>query len=318
MKPAYLIHGTDTAKIDEARTRLRRRAESEGGAASLEVFEPLEGRGSPDADALAAAIGSMSLMPGRRYLLADGIEKWGKRQAATVVEALGSAPPDTTVVLISRGKAPGDIPATVKKVGGDSLGFEAPKANQLVAHLVNGARSRGFDLDPDGARLMISRLGDDLTRLSTELDLLAVWAGPGGSVEAEDLDEMISDANEVGGFALGDALVSGDRSRVLAIAERLLAQGVTAGSTVYPTSTGVRRAHKALSLIESGVPANQVERQLGLPPFLARRLLNSLSAASVEDMRRAAIALADLELWTRGGADYPDELALDLALLAAT
>ena len=35
-------------------------------------------------------------------------------------------------------------------------------------------------------------------------------------------------------------------------------------------------------------------------------------------MRGATIAMADLEVWTRGGAEYPDELALDLALLAAT
>ncbi len=318
MKPAYLIHGTDTAKIDEARSRLRRRAESEGGTAALETFEPPDGRGSPDADALAAAIGAMSLMPGRRYLLADGIEKWGKRQAATVVEALTTAPPDTTVVLIARGKVPGEIAATVKKIGGDSLGYEAPKANQLVAHLVSGATARGFELDPDAARMMISRLGDGLTRLSTELDRLAIWAGPGGRVDPEDLAEMVADATEVGGFALGDALVSGDRARVLELAEQLLAQGATAGSTVYPTSTGVRRAHKALCLMESGLPANQVERQLGMPPFLARRLVNSIASASVEDMRRAAIALADLEVWTRGGAEYPDELALDLALLAAT
>jgi len=318
MKPAYLIHGTDTAKIDQARSRLRRRAEAEGGTPALESFEPPDGRGSPDADGLAAAIGSMSLMPGRRYLLADGIERWGKRQVATVVEAMESAPPETTVVLISRGKAPAGLAAAVEKVGGDLLGYDAPKAAQLVGHLVAGAEARGFELDPDAARMLIARLGDGLTRLSTELDRLAIWAGPGGRVEPEDLAEMVADATEVGGFALGDALVAGDRARTLGVAERLLAQGATAGSTVYPTATGVRRAHKALTLIESGVPAGQVERQLGLPPFLARRLVNSLSGVSVEDMRRAAIALSDLEVWTRGGAEYPDELALDLALLAAT
>lgn len=318
MKPAYLIHGTDTAKIDEARSRLRRRAEAEGGTAALETFEPPDGRGSPDAEALAAAIGAMSLMPGRRYLLADGIEKWGKRQAATVVEAMEAAPDGTTVVLIARGKVPAGIAATVKAVGGDSLSFEAPKANQLVAHLVNGASSRGFELDPEAARMLVSRLGDGLTRLSTELDRLALWAGPGGRVDPEDLAEMVADSTEVGGFALGDALVTGDRTHVLELAEQLLAQGATAGSTVYPASASVRRAHKALSLMESGLPANQVERQLGLPPFLARRLVNSLSRTSVEEMRRAAIALADLEVWTRGGTEYPDDLALDLALLAAT
>ena len=52
MKPAYLIHGTDSAKIDQARTRLRQRAEKESGVGGLEVFDPTEGKGSPDANAV--------------------------------------------------------------------------------------------------------------------------------------------------------------------------------------------------------------------------------------------------------------------------
>ena len=114
VKPAYLIHGSDEAKIDQARARLRQRAESESGAGGLEIFEPAEGRGSPDADALAASITSLSLIPGRRYLLADRIEKWGKNQAATVREALLALPGETTVVLIARGKVPAGIAEAVK------------------------------------------------------------------------------------------------------------------------------------------------------------------------------------------------------------
>ena len=41
----YLIAGTDEAKIDATRARLRARAEGDGGAGALEVFEPSEGRG---------------------------------------------------------------------------------------------------------------------------------------------------------------------------------------------------------------------------------------------------------------------------------
>jgi hypothetical protein len=70
--------------------------------------------------------------------------------------------------------------------------------------------------------------------------------------------------------------------------------------------------------LEDGADPSQLERGLGVPPFVARRLINSLSGTTVESMRSAAIAMADLEVWTRGGAEYPDELALDLALLAAT
>jgi hypothetical protein len=40
MRSLYLIAGTDGAKIDATRARLRARAERDGGAASLRIFEP--------------------------------------------------------------------------------------------------------------------------------------------------------------------------------------------------------------------------------------------------------------------------------------
>lgn len=318
VKPVYLIHGSDSAKIDQARLRLRQRAEKESGAGGLEIFEPAEGKGSPDADALAAAIGSLSLMPGRRYLLADRIEKWGKNQAATVVEAVLNAPEETTVVLIARGKVPAGIAEAAKKVGGENLSYEAPDGARLPVHLIESASARQFELTPEAARFLIARMGDSLPRLLTELDRLALWSGPGGSVDIEDLEEMVADTSETSSFALGDAVVSGNREDSIAIAERLLGQGATAGSTVYTTTTSVRRAHKALVKLEGGADPSRLERELGMPPFIARRLINSLSGTSIDELRNAAIAMAELEIWTRGGAEYPDELALDLALLAAT
>jgi len=39
LRPLYLIAGSDGAKIDATRARLKARAESEGGAGSLEVYE---------------------------------------------------------------------------------------------------------------------------------------------------------------------------------------------------------------------------------------------------------------------------------------
>jgi DNA polymerase-3 subunit delta len=318
MKPAYLIHGTDDAKIDRARSRLRERAEGEGGTAALEVFDLIENRGSPDADALVAAISSMSLMPGRRYLLADHVEKWGKKQAERVAEAVLSAPPEVTVVLIARGKVPPGIPEAVSKVGGDSRSYDAPQGRELAGYLVEGARERGFRLAPDAAALLISHLGDSLTRLDNEMDRLALWAGPEGTVELEDLEEMVSDSSEVKGFALGDAVVSGDRRTSVAIAERLVAQGSSAAGTVYPTAQAVRRVHKAIALLDSGTPPNRIGSELKLPPFIVRQVMEAARNSSLDSARDAAIALADLELWTRGGAEYPEELALDLALIAAT
>ena len=318
MKSVYLIKGSDRAKVDQARNRLRARALSEAGEAGIEVFEPEEGRGSPDAEALIESIGAMSLMPGRRYLLADGIEKWGKRQAESVAGAIGSIDPATSVVLISRGKAPAGIEAAVKSADGVTLVYEAPKASELPAWLVEAARERGFELDPEAARFLVAHFGDSMTRLGNELDRLALWAGPDGRVELDDLEEMLADLTEVSVFALGDSLVSRDLRSALAIAERLLGQGSTVPSVIYPTATALRRAHRALSMLEAGEPPKAVERELKLPPFLVRRLFEAIRGASLDGMRTASIALAELELWTRGGREYPEDLALDLALVAAT
>jgi DNA polymerase-3 subunit delta len=319
MKPAYLIHGTDQAKIDQARGRLRSRAEAEAGAASLQVFDPLENKGSPDADALVDSILSMSLIPGRRYLLADHVNKWGKKQVERVCEALDTMPADVTVVLFSRGeKVPPGLVEAVGRAGGEIHSYEAPRADRLPAHLVENAARRGFELSPDAARMMIAHLGDSLARLDNELDRLALWAGPEGRVDAEDVLEMVADSSRVGDFALADALVSGDRELSLRLAERMMAEGESAGSTVYRAASSLRRAHKALALLDSGAPPTQVQSSLGLPPFLARGVMASVHDTSLEAVRDATLAVADLEVWTRGGAEYPDDLALDLALIAAT
>src|SRR5690242_20221744 len=124
MLPLYLIAGTDQAKIDATRARLRARAEPEGGAAALEVFEAAEGRGAPDHDALLAAIPAMSLTASRRYLLADGVERWRDPEASAVADALAGLPPDLTLVLIARDKPPAKLLKAVEAAKGEVHVFE--------------------------------------------------------------------------------------------------------------------------------------------------------------------------------------------------
>ena len=65
------------------------------------------------------------------------------------------------------------------------------------------------------------------------------------------------------------------------------------------------------------MPPKQVESSLGMHPYAAKLLVRRLHESSVDDLRHATIALADLEVWCRGGADYGDELALTLAVSTA-
>jgi DNA polymerase III subunit delta len=313
MRALYLIAGTDAAKIDSTRARLRARAEREAGADALEVFEPGEGKGMPDHEALLASIPAMSLMDSRRYLLADGVERWRDRQLEAVVAAVAQLPPDLTLVLISRAKAPAKLAKAVRAAQGEIHEFEAPKARELPRQLVADAQRLGFRLQPAAARILVDRMGASPVRLQHELERLALWAGA-GEVGAADLEAMIADTSEAAVWSLSDALLEGDAATSLRIGERLIDQGENVTGLIYGLASRLRSACAAAGRLAEGDPPKQVESSLKMHPYAAKQLVGRLRNADVADLRAATEALADLELWCRGGADYGDELALTLTL----
>jgi DNA polymerase III subunit delta len=320
LAPAYLLTGDDQAKLDAALSALRARAEREGGPGALESFGT---DGAPDADALIAAIPALSLTATRRYLLADGVERWTTAQAKAATAALGSLPPDVTVVLIAREdppkvRAPKGLGEAVEAAGGEVRRYEAPRARDLPARLVVEARRRKFELEPDAARLLVARLGESTTRLQTELDRLALWAGEGGSVGAHDLEAMIADTSEEVVWALSDALVDRNRPAAAAAAARLTAQGESVTPLIYQAAKRLREARLALTGLEAGRSAKELEASLPMHPYAAKMLLRRVGNTSQGALRAATCAVADLEWWTRGGSDYPDDVALALAVARAS
>jgi DNA polymerase III subunit delta len=317
MKPAYLIAGDDEAKIARARGRLRERAEREGGPGALEVFEAGEGRRSPDVEAVVASLATISLIASRRYLLVDGVEAWGKADAEKAVDALGQIPPETTVALVAHGKPPAGAAKAVEKAGGDVLTFGLPKARDLPKQLVTDARELGFDLEPSAARLLVERLGPRPMRIRTELERLALWAGKEGRVGPEDLEAMVSDTSEEAIWTLADAVVAGDEAETMRVAERLVSQGEALPRIVYSLAPRLRQALKAATELEAGRSASEVAKGLSMHPYAAKMLVSKVKGRTPKDIDSSIRALADLELWSRGGSDYPEQVAFTLTLRRA-
>jgi DNA polymerase III subunit delta len=317
MKPAYLIAGDDEAKIVRTRGRLRDRAEREGGPGALEIFEAGDGRRSPDVDAVIASLATISLIASRRYLLVDGVEAWNKGDAERAVEAVSQVPPETTIALVAHGKPPAGLAKAVEKAGGEVLSFDLPRARDLPKQLVSDARELGFELEPAAARLLVERLGARPMRLRTELERLALWAGEGGSVATDDLESMVSDTSEEAIWTLADAVVAGDEADTMRLAERLVAQGEALPRIVYSLAPRLRQALRAASELEAGRPAGEVAKGLSMHPYAAKMLVSRVKGRSPEDLDASIRALADLELWSRGGSDYPERVAFTLTLRRA-
>jgi DNA polymerase III delta subunit len=128
---------------------------------------------------------------------------------------------------------------------------------------------------------------------------------------------MVADTSEEAAWTLSDAIVDRDPRTAIRAADRLAAQGEGVTPLTYQAARRLREAHAALLELEAGSSQGEVESRLKMHPYAAKMLVRRLRGGSPADLRAATCAIADLEWWTRGGSEYPDDVALTLAVRRA-
>jgi DNA polymerase-3 subunit delta len=301
-RPAYLIHGDDHGRIAERRSRLRAMAEAESGVGGVELFEG----DACTPEAIAIALSSMTFAVGRRFVIADGVERWKEGDVPAVVEAMaGLADTELTVAFFAREegryKTPAALVAAVEKAGGQIAAESAVKPKDLPRWLAQRAEELGVHLDVQAARALVGQVGDRQQRLLRELEKLALEHGAGAHIGVEEVQESSASSSERKLWTLADALVAGDTRAATRSLLELRAQGERLPGLLYGM---VRRLRDALAIAEalaSGQPPAQVRKGLRMPSFAADRLIADVSKRDVETFRRALELMADLELESRGG-----------------
>jgi DNA polymerase-3 subunit delta len=315
LKPAYLVSGDDDAKIDAWRARLRKRAESEGGAGALHVFDCSS---SPPGE-VAAELTALTFATGTRYLLAEGAEAWKAGDLEPLEQALAAMAPDTVLVVIVRGKPTQRLCKAIEKAGGELREYAAPKPWQLPKWVVERAREEGLILDNEAAKSLITIVGQRQQRLERELEKLALVAHPRTQVGAEDVEELAAGEASMQAYDLADALVAGDTQATLALAERLRSADERPGRLIFPVVRRVRDVHRAAELLDAGLPEQKVAGELSMPPWAAKQRVAQARKADREALDRALCAFAELEVELRGGgAGLDEDTAFSLALARAT
>jgi DNA polymerase-3 subunit delta len=315
LKPLYLVHGDDDARIDAWRTRVRRRAEEERGPGGLESFD---GRASAPEE-VAAALASLTFDTGTRYLLVDGVDAWKAAQLEPLERALTDPAPGTVLVLLARGKPLKQLVKLVEQAGGEVREEEAPKPWELPRWTVERAREHGLQLDGEAAKALVALAGPGQQRIARELEKLVLAVHPAAQVSAEQVEQLAAGEAAPQVYDLADALVAGNLRAALALAEELEAHGERPGRLMFPLVRRLREVHRAATLLEAGVPEQQAAKELNAPPWLAKKTIARAKKADRALLERALIVLADLEVELRGGGERPldEDTAFSLALARA-
>jgi DNA polymerase-3 subunit delta len=251
------------------------------------------------------ALSAMTFAIGRRFIVADGVERWKEKELDPLIAALAQMPPDTTVAFFaredSRAKAPKPLADAVKKAGGDVAAEESVKLWELPKWVVARARELGVQLDADAARALINHVGDRQQRLLRELEKIALEAGEGTTLDATEVEELTAPSAERKAWSLADALLSGDRAAATRLFVTLRAQGERVPGLLYWMTQRLRQAHEVAVALDEGESAAQVRKRLRMPQKAAEQLINDARRAGSETLRAAIEELAELELASRGG-----------------
>jgi DNA polymerase III subunit delta len=325
-KPAYLLQGDDEVKIDGWRNRVRQRA-LDDPEATLEVF--------PDktpVDEIAAALSSMTLAMGRRWMLVEGVERWKDKEVQSVAEVLNGLPPDTIVVLIATGAikrdkgkekppAPAALVKAVQKCGGEVTTYKAPTASQYARWTVEQASKVGLSMSVEAGQALADRVGQDdkrrllERRLMRELEKIAIYAPEDARVDVETVEELTASDAEARTYELADALVDGNLPLAVSLAEDLRDRGADIMYVLFALLRKVGDTRTAWAVLERGGSRKDVAAALGMPEWRAKAIVAQAERADGARLERLAAALADLDYAVRGGTNV--DAATELTLMVA-
>lgn len=318
-KPAYLIHGDDHGRIAERRGRLRAMAEAESTNSGVEL---LEGEHCTP-DAVVGALMTMTFAIGRRFVVADGVERWKEADVAPVAAAMRESDPEAMTVAFfaredARLTAPPALHKAVKAVGGVVAAECAVKPRELPRWVTQRAKEAGLVLDGPAARALVNQVGDRQQRLQREVEKLALSFPEGATIGVEEVQAASASSAERKVWTLADAVVAGDGEVATRALLELRQQGERIPGLLFGLVRKLRDAVQIAEALAAGRPGSEIRRTLRMPSFAADRLIADVRERDVQSYRLALELLADLELESRGGgaAALSEETMATRAVLA--
>jgi DNA polymerase-3 subunit delta len=320
-KPAYLILGDDHGRISERRAKLRALAEADAGASGVEVLEG----DACTAEGVEAALTTMTFAMGRRFVIADGVERWKDKDVEQVAAAMKGMDGETLTIALfgreeGRNKVGDGLRKAVEQAGGQISEESGVKPWELPSWVQARARELSLELDKTAAKALIAQVGERQQRLLRELEKLALEHGR-ATLGAAEVEESSASSAERKAWTLADTILAGDEQAAIRSLVELRGQGERLPGLLYQIVRRLKDAVAVAEALAAGQPPGEVRRTLRMPSRAAERFMADVAKRDVDALRRALEVMADLELESRGGGSSGGALSEETqavrALLAA-
>jgi DNA polymerase-3 subunit delta len=171
---------------------------------------------------------------------------------------------------------------------------------QLPEWTAGLVESKGYSISSKATMLLIEHIGNDLSRISNEIDKLAVNLGTRKTITEDDIELYIGVSKEYNAFELQDALAKKDLSKAIRIIQFFESNPKAAPIQLVLPSI-YNYFSKVFSIFGMGDKSENAVRPLFYNnPFAARQALATMGSYGYEGVERVLLLLHEYNLKSVG------------------
>lgn len=305
-----LLYGDDVGMI-------RERAEAMVRAVAGSLDDPFRVV-ELDRDSLGGLVdeaASLSLTGGRRVVRARDVPE----SVLAHVQAILKGPGTALVILEAPGIAARTRLCTLLEElpEGTAIGCYPEEGRALEGSVRDILRAAGVGIDADALSWLTGHLGADRASTRSELEKLALYAGPAGRV---DLDAAMACIGDLAGLSLDDAIfaaMTGDVATADRALEMAMGEGAAPVQVIRTAQGHLQRMHRVRTMMETDRVSAADAAKAARPPIFYRRIsafVQSLGLWSADTLLAAMAAMAEAERGCKR-TGWPDETLCRNAIL---
>lgn len=203
-------------------------------------------------------------------------------------------------------------------IAGKLISISQPKRWQLPGRLSRyAAEAHDKNLTPEAAELLIELTGEELGRLYSEIDKLALFVGPEKTIAVNHVESLVGHNRLFNSFAVIDACLAGDTGEAVSKLRSMFAADRTAEYTfVGAFGFALRRMFGAKVLLEKGLSVSEIAGRLRIwgnrEGFFA-----NVRKLTLEQIGESLMQLAEIDYAIKTGGAKPEVAAEQLVLKLA-
>lgn len=300
LEGCYLLHGEEEYAKDRALEQLIGSMDETLRDFNLNSLEQAE------AEEVIEACEMLPVMVDKRIVLVrdDSFFALSDGKAKIIMDYLPQQNPMTCLVFVLRGKADArkGLYKAIDKMG-NVVNFERYNENEAARWAVSFAKKQGVTLSGSLAMRLVGMTSREMGRLAGETQKLCDFAGEGGSITAEMIEESVAPNMKYTVFEMLEHFVAGRLGQgLLMLDDTIKREGAGALiSMIAFFATRIQSMWIGRLALDRGESAAQAQKSIGGNSYAAKKSLEAARRFSTEELSAALEELANLDYGIKRG-----------------